>query len=273
MSKRLPKAEWDKVADWWDTEAGNAGVFHQQIDIDPAIFKVLGNIKNKKVIEIGCGNGYFARILVKKGAKVTATDLSSKLISHAIERERFKPSGIKYLIRDAANLQGIKTGSFDLAIGNMCLMDISDAKNTIKEVSRVLRKGGRFIFSITHPVFCDFRQKWVIYREKRKKYFARAISRYMSSSTEKHVLWAGKVEATQYHRSIETYVNFLRNANLLVSEYKEITSKEPMEKAKKEDGDVTLRRRKYRTIREKEIKELAIKEIPMFLIFGSVKIK
>ena len=271
--KKLPKAEWDTVAEWWDAEAGDAGAWHQQNDIDPVILKTLGDVKGKKVIEIGCGNGYFSRLLAKRGARVTAVDLSARLLAFAIKREGTKPLGIKYLARDAADLRGIKNRYFDVAIANMSLMDIADVEDTIKETSRVLKKGGRFIFSITHPVFCDFRQQWVIIRENGKKYFARAIGRYLSSTIEKHTLWASGVKATQYHRSVEAYFSFLRSADFLISDFKEITTKKPVMKAKKKHGDVKFRRSKYKTLQEKKIKEFAGKEIPLFLVIGSVKFK
>ncbi|MDA2921837.1 class I SAM-dependent methyltransferase, partial [Patescibacteria group bacterium AH-259-L07] len=273
MAKKLPKAEWDKVAEWWDTEAGDAGVWHQQNDIDPVIFNILGSVKNKKIIEIGCGNGYFARLLAKRGADVTAIDLSSKLLTFAIAKEEHKPLGIKYLIRDAANLRDLKSKSFDIGISNMSLMDIADTESAIKEMSRVLKRGNRFIFSITHPVFCDSRQQWVIIKEGGKKYFARAINKYLSSTAEKHTLWASGVKSTQYHRSVETYLRYLRSANFLISDFKEIATKKPVAKANKEHGDVKFRRSKHETLREKKMKEFAGKEIPLFLIIGALKIK
>jgi ubiquinone/menaquinone biosynthesis C-methylase UbiE len=273
MSKKLPKAEWDEVADWWDSEAGDRGIYHQRTDIDPVVLKVLGDVKNKKILEIGCGNGYFARLLSKKGAKITATDLSQKLLEHALKYEKTKPLEIKYLTRDAADLYGIKSKTFDIVVGNMCIMDIKDAKNAIKEVSRVLKKGGRFIFSITHPVFFNIGQTWVILKDKRKKYFARAVCKYLSTTTDKQILWASGIPATQYHRSVETYIDFLSTVNLLLSDFKEIPSKKDIKKATEKDGDVTLRRSRYKNANDKKMKKVAINEIPMFLVFGSVKIK
>ncbi len=271
MTKKLPKAEWDKVAEWWDIEAGDVGVWHQQNDIDPVIFKMLEDVKNKRVIEIGCGNGYFSRLLAKKEAQVTAIDLSGKLLEFAIAREKANPLGIKYLTRDAANLHSLKSKSFDIALANMSLMDIADAKGAIKEVSRVLKRGGRFIFSITHPAFCDSQQQWVIIREGGKKYFSRVIGKYLSSSADKYILWASGIKATKYHRSVETYFGYLRSANFFVNDFKEIATRKPVTKARKEHGDVKFNQFKYKTLREKKIKEFAGREIPLFLVIGLVK--
>lgn len=272
MAKTLKKSEWDKLAEWWNAEVGEKGTWQQQHDINPVMFKILGNIKNKKILEIGCGNGNFARSLAKKGAKVTALDLSKKLIAFAIEKERSKPLGIKYFVRDAANLRGLKSKSFDIVVANMCLMDIVDAAGVTKEVSRVLKKNGRFVFSITHPVFNAFGQKWTIIQERGKKYFARAIYKYLSSSREKFKTWASGVKTTYYHRSIEAYFRYLRNSGFLIDEFREITTKKKVTKATKKDGNAKLRRSKYTTLTDKKMKELAGKEIPFFLVVEALKI-
>jgi len=271
MSKKLPESEWDKVAEWWNAGVGDIGAWHQQNDIDPFFFKIFGNLKNKKIIEIGCGNGYFSRFLAKRGARVMAIDLSAKLLAFASAREKARPLCIKYLVRDAANLYGLKSKTYDIAIANMSLMDIADTENAIKEVSRVLKRGGRFIFSILHPSFCNFGQQWVIIKEGGKKYLARAVGQYSSSTAKKQNLWSSGVKSTHYHRSIETYFRYLRNANFLISDFKEITTKKPVTKARKEDSDVKFRRSKYMTLKEKKMKEFAVKEIPMFLIIGALK--
>src|SRR3989344_1619277 len=146
MATKLKKSEWDRAAAFWDAEAGEKGIWHQEHDIDPVVLKVLGGVRNKRILEIGCGNGYFSRMLARRGAKVIGTDLSSKLIGFALMREKEKPLGIRYLVRDAAHLRDLKTKSFDIVTGNMCLMDIADAKAAIREASRVLRRNGRFVF-------------------------------------------------------------------------------------------------------------------------------
>jgi SAM-dependent methyltransferase len=61
--------------------------------------------------------------------------------------------GIHYLRSDAGRLRGISSARFDLAFANMSLMDIENAQDAIKEVSRVLKHGGRFVASLSHPCF------------------------------------------------------------------------------------------------------------------------
>lgn len=267
--KKPKNAEWDKAAEWWDKETGNTGTWHQQHDINPVIFKIIKKIKDKKILEIGCGNGYLARLFAKKDAKVTAIDISSKLIDLALAREKTKPLGINYLVCDAANLKGIKMRHFDVVIANMCLMDIADAKNAIKKASQALKRDGHFIFSVNHPVFCD--RKWIIIEENNKKYFARAVNKYLSSIIKKHIIFSSGAKGTGYHRSIETYIKYLRNANLIVNNYREIYTKMPILKNSKNDKGAKLDPFKYTIPSEKKMKEFAKKEIPMFLVIGAIK--
>jgi len=276
MVKNLKKTEtkWDKMAEWWNQEVGEKGVWHQRNSIDPVVFKKLGNIKNKVILEIGCGNGYFTRLLAKKGAKVTGIDLSRKLIAFALKREKSKPFGIKYLVRNAAKLYGLKSRSFDIVIANMCLMDIADAQGTIKEASRVLKKNGYFLFSITHPVFNTVGDEWTILKaEDGKKYFARAIYKYLSSVKGTFNLWASGIQTDLYHRSIQTYFKYLLNSGFLINEFIEIPTKKKVTKATKQDGNMRIRSSKYTTLFDKKIKESAGKEIPLFLIIGALKIE
>ncbi len=276
MAKNLKKSDnkWDKMAEWWDKEVGEKGIWHQQHGIDPVVFKTLGDIKGKAILEIGCGNGYFARLLAKKGAKVTSIDLSKKLIALAVKKEKLKPFGIKYLLRNASSLHGIKSKSFDIVIANMCLMDIADAQGATKEAFRVLKEDGRFLLSITHPVFNIVGDEWTVLKaEDGKTYFARAVYKYLSPVKEKFKLWASGIQTDMYHRSIQTYFKYLLSSGFFIDEFMEIPTKKKVTKATKQDGDMRMRRSKYMTLAEKKMKEFAGKEIPLFLIIGALKIK
>src|SRR3989344_612285 len=272
MATKLKKSEWDRAAAFWDAEAGEKGIWHQEHDIDPVMLKVLGSVRNKRILEIGCGNGYFSRMLARRGAKVTGMDLSSKLIDFALMREKEKPLGIRYLVRDAAHLRDLKTKSFDIAIGNMCLMDIADAKAAIREASRVLKAGGRFVFSIIHPIFHPHSKHRHIFKKDGKKYFGYTVYRYLSPAAEKFVIWASGVKATAYHRPIEVYIRYLRAAGLLVETFEEIATNKKVKRAKKGEKGVKWRRSRYRTSAEKKMKEMALRELPQFLVVGATKV-
>jgi len=265
------KNEWDKVAKFWDKEAGDKGISHQRLDIDPIILKIIGDIKNRNILEIGCGNGYLSRSLAKQGAKVTAIDISSKFIQFATRKEETKPLGITYFIRDAANLHGLKSNSYDFVIGNMCLMDVADIKNAIKNISKVLKKNGSFVFSLTHP-FHESQQQWIIIKDEGKKYLARAIHEYLSCTTKKSFWSQKKLVTPHYHRPLQEYFKYLKEFGFLIRDFREISSKQMPIRATKEDGNVKLRRSRFKTLKEKEMKIFTTKEIPSFLIIEAIKV-
>ena len=83
---------------------------------------------------------------------MTGADLSTKLLDIAKEIEARIPLGIKYLLLNASKLDGLKDSSFDIVTCNLAMHDIEDAKSAIRECGRVIKPGGRLVFSIMHPV-------------------------------------------------------------------------------------------------------------------------
>jgi 2-polyprenyl-3-methyl-5-hydroxy-6-metoxy-1,4-benzoquinol methylase len=102
---------------------------------------------------MACGEGYNTRILARKGANLTGIDISPKLIELAIQEEKRKSLGIKYLVMNAAHLTGLQDSCLDLVTCFMALQDIEAYGKAISEASRVLKPKGRFVFSIPHPCF------------------------------------------------------------------------------------------------------------------------
>ena len=272
MKLKLQKDEYSKAAQWWDKSVGILGREHQKKDIDPVMFDLAGNISKKSVFEIGAGNGYFAEMLALQGAKVTATDLSSKLIAIAKERQRSAHNNkVNYLVRDATDLKGIKTANFDIVFANMCLMDIADCSKAICECSRVLRHQGSFIFSIIHPAFFDYGQLWSRIKIKNKECLARVVPRYLSLASVKRP-FCNSFSVTQYHRPITEYASYLRKAGFVIGDLREISTREMPRIVRADDGDVTLSRSKYINAADRRVKEIATKEIPFFLIIKATKL-
>lgn len=146
------KNAWDEVADEYCRRHGDEGSYTDQEYVLPAMMEMVGQVKGKAALDLGCGPGYLTRRLARAGAKTTGVDLSEELLETARKIESDKPLGIRYLRLDAANLEGIRDESFDLVTANMAFLAIKDARCAIRECGRILRPGGRLVFSNKHPV-------------------------------------------------------------------------------------------------------------------------
>lgn len=111
---------------------------------------MLPDVTGLRGLDIGCGEGHNTRLLAKRGATVTAVDISPKFIAHAKQAQADEPLGIDYHVASGTDLP-FDDKTFDFATALMSIMDMAGADKAIAEVFRVLKPGGFFQFSITHP--------------------------------------------------------------------------------------------------------------------------
>lgn len=143
---------WNANAQAW-TRLARAGydVYRDFLNT-PAFFDMLPEVRGLRGLDIGCGEGHNTRLLARRGARVTAIDISEVFIRHARDREEKEPLGIDYRVASAVELP-FPADSFDFATGFMSFMDIPETDRVISETHRVLKPSGFLQFSITHPCF------------------------------------------------------------------------------------------------------------------------
>jgi SAM-dependent methyltransferase len=116
---------------------------------------LLGDVRGRRVLEVGCGAVQCARWLAARGATVAAFDLSAEQLRLAGElggRSGGGSGGVP-LVRADAEAVPFADGVFDLACSAYgALPFVADSARVMREVARVLRPGGRWVFSVTHPV-------------------------------------------------------------------------------------------------------------------------
>lgn len=110
------------------------------------IFRELGKIRGKKLLDVGCEAGYITKQLIDKGARVTAIDLISEPIKQLKKELRGRKATL--FVADATQLP-FKTASFDIVLATEVIEHISKLTHFIREVFRVLTPGGQLL--ITFP--------------------------------------------------------------------------------------------------------------------------
>ncbi|UCG44760.1 MAG: methyltransferase domain-containing protein [Candidatus Bathyarchaeota archaeon] len=203
--------EWNEAADAWADFVRTGKDYNRTGVNNPATFKLIGEIRGKRVLDLACGEGFNTRILARKGGEVTGVDFSEKLITYAKQEEAQEKLGIHYEAMDATNLNGLAGNQFDLVTCFMALQDIEDYEKAVAEVARVLKNCGHFIFSIPHPCF-----EKIPIGEKR----APAAENYFKT-LEYHIDWNMKrltkqFTTTSIHRTLTAYFHSLYLNKLLV---------------------------------------------------------
>lgn len=148
---------------WWDIDADSYqaehGAFLGDVDfvwcpegLREAEAGLLGPVAGTRILELGCGAAAAGRWLVTQGADVVAIDLSAGMLRHA--REAATQTGIEpWLVQCDALALPLRAEAFDhvfTAFGAVPFID--DSAAVMREVFRVLRPGGRWVFSATHPM-------------------------------------------------------------------------------------------------------------------------
>jgi len=168
MNEKEYLHKWNSVAIDYCTRRDEVALIYQ-----PVIEELTGDISGKQVLDAGCGDGLDSRKLVSMGAVVTGIDASQKMI--ALAKGFPSQPRLDYKIADLTEQLPFPDGCYDVVLANMVLMDIPQIDVAIAEFSRVLRRGGIFVFSITHP--CFFSSDWI--RGDDGEHLYKAISDYL----------------------------------------------------------------------------------------------
>lgn len=119
---------YDKKVSYWDS-------FEKDM-----ILPLLGNLEDKKILDIGAGTGRLSERMVKNGAEVFALDISKEML------DKIRTKKVKKIIGDAENLD-FSDDSFDIIVATFLIVHLKDPTRFFDEVYRVLKPDGKFLLT------------------------------------------------------------------------------------------------------------------------------
>lgn len=169
----------------------------------PALRLLLPDLSGLNVLDLGCGFGDFARFARARGAaSVTAIDISVRMLEEA--KMLTNDSAITYAHR-AIEEYAPAADTFDVVVSSLALHYIRDYSKVVLAVHRALKPGGRFVFSVEHPMCTANPIGWVCDSDARPMYWP--VDLYsQEGSRSTHWFVEGVVK---WHRTTATYVTTL----------------------------------------------------------------
>ncbi len=150
------RAAWNETADSYQDRNGplleaSGGMAWGVWQIPESELRVLGDVRDRDILEFGCGAAQWSIALAKAGARPVGLDLSDRQLEHA--RTAMTRAGVEFpLVHASAEAVPLPAASFDIVFCDHGAMTFADPYRTVPEAARLLRPGGLFAFSHGSPI-------------------------------------------------------------------------------------------------------------------------
>src|SRR3989344_7833605 len=209
MYNKLAKAYYESRKNMTGTS-----YFYNELLEMPAMIRMLGDLKDKKVLDIGCGPGIYIEKIKDRCKQVKGIDISEGEVKIA----RTNNPGIEIVVGNAENLP-FRNCEFDVVFASLVLGHLDSWDRTLGEIRRVLKKNGIFCFSIHNPVTGALvSRKWFFRKfDVVKNYFEEKGNKRIWSEEIVGV----KAESFHHHKTYETVIKSLIKNSFEIIDYED----------------------------------------------------
>jgi SAM-dependent methyltransferase len=118
-----------------------------------ADLRLLGDLRGKRVLELGCGRAESSIVFAQKGAVAVGVDTSAEALVDA--RRLAEEAGVRIELRraDLADLAFLRADTIDAVFSAFALSHVEDLRRVFRQVHRVLKQDAPLVFSLTHPAY------------------------------------------------------------------------------------------------------------------------
>lgn len=228
------QTSWGKVADWYDKHLEQQQQTYQQTVILPNVLRLMQIQEGERIVDIACGQGFFAREFHAAGAHVTGTDISPELIALAKKESRIFAKELQFHVAPADVLTPITDSSAEKITLILALQNIENLSGVMSECSRILAPHGSVHIVLNHPAFrIPKHSSWGWDITAHSQY--RRIEKYLSESRAAIDMHPGssasnnaKQQTTvSFHRPLQSYFKHATKTGFSVTRLEEwISSKQ-----------------------------------------------
>lgn len=216
-SRRVNGPDWDAYADEYQAThgafLGDIGFVWGPEGLTEAAARVLGpagSLAGRDVLEVGSGAGQCSRWVRSEGGRAVGLDLSWRQLQHSRRIDDETGVVVPSVLGTATDLP-FADASFDVVFCSFgALQFVSDIGTAVAETARVLRPGGRFAFSITHPT------RWMFLDDPTEAGLTATQSYWDRTPYVEFDSDTGRVTYAEHHRTLGDWVGLLAGAGFVI---------------------------------------------------------
>jgi len=179
--------------------------------LDAVLLAEAGNVEGRLILDLGCGEGRFSRLLSARGATAVGLDPILPMLQAAR-----RAGGSERYIQGTGESLPFANAHFDLVVAYLSLVDITDYRAAITEAARVLKRGGRLITANVSNLASTSEAP---VRDENGRFLHYTVDRYLDE-WPMTLQWAGLC-IRNWHRPLSAYMEAYLTAGLILRRYLE----------------------------------------------------